>query len=75
MIHAMQQTVKNVADELGRSNMAHQLGVGLTTISAAISEGVFPSAWYMTLRAMSEAHDVDIPDNLFRWKKSNEATA
>ena len=67
------KNVKEVADRLGRKNMAAKLSVGVTTISAAIADGVFPSAWYICLRGMAAEINEVIPTNLFRWKGALEA--
>ena len=50
--------------------MATRIGVGLTAISAAVSEGMFRPAWYKTMREMSAEKGFDIPDSLFRWKSA-----
>ena len=62
------QTTHEVADVLGRAEMAAQIGVGLTAISAAVSEGFFRSAWYMTIRKMAAEKNFEVSDGLFRWK-------
>ncbi len=70
-------TTHEVADALGRSEMATRIGVGLTAISAAVCDGKFRPAWYKTMREMAAEKGVEIPDSLFRWKVAPdlEATA
>ena len=53
--------------------MAAKLGVGVTTISAAIADGFYPSAWYICLKEMAVEIDETIPTKLFRWKGAMEA--
>ena len=69
------QTTHEVADALGRSEMATRIGVGLTAISAAVSEGMFRPAWYKTMSEMSAEKGFEIPDRLFRWKVASRLKA
>ena len=69
------QTVREAADRLGRQQMAAKLGVGASTISAAIADGFFPSAWYIALREMTAEKGEVLPTKLFRWKGALEAIA
>ena len=68
-------TTHEVADALGRKEMAARIGVGLTAISAAVCDGKFRPAWYMTIRQMAAEKGVDVPDDLFRWKAAPETAA
>ncbi len=61
-------TTHEVADTLGRKEMAARIGVGLTAISAAVCDGMFRPAWYKTMCEMGAEKGVEIPDRLFRWK-------
>lgn len=69
------QTTQDVADALGRAEMAARIGVGLTAISAAVSEGAFRPSWYMEIRDMAAEKDVAVSDHLFRWKGASASTA
>lgn len=62
------QTTGEVADTLGRAVIAQRVGVGLTTVSAAVTEGVFPASWYLEMKALGAEKGIDIPDTLFRFK-------
>ena len=67
------ENVKEVADRLGRKQMAAKLGVGVTTISAALAEEFFPSSWYIALREMAAENGEVVPTALFRWKGAMES--
>jgi len=65
---ARMKTTLEIANALGRKNMAFVLGVGMTTISAAVSDGKFPASWYLTIKALGAKSDVKVPDTLFSFK-------
>ena len=65
---ARMETTLEIANALGRANMAKVLGVGMTTISAAVSDGMFPASWYLTIKALGAKQGVKVPDELFRFK-------
>ena len=67
MIRRMETTLE-IANTLGRRSMATALGVGMTTISAAVSDGKFPASWYLTIKALGAKKGVKIPDGLFSFK-------
>ena len=54
-------------ETLGRQGFAYQTGFAQQSISRAISENVMPARWYLAVRAICEARDSAVPDDLFRW--------
>ena len=62
-------TTHELADALGRKDMAQALGVGATAISNAVVAKQFPAAWFDTLEAMANSRGVTCPRALFAWRK------
>ena len=54
-------------ETLGRQGFADQTGFAQQSISRAISENMMPARWYLAVRAICEARDIAVPDDLFRW--------
>lgn len=69
------QTASDVADILGRKEIAQRVGVGLTAVSAAVSEGKFRASWYLEIKALGEEKGVEIPDALFTFKGRTASAA
>ena len=63
-------STSDLADALGRKEMAKALGVGLTAVSNAVVNGQFPAAWFDTLEAMAQARGVDCPRDLFGFRRA-----
>lgn len=68
-------TTVDVANALGRAAIAQRVGVGLTTVSAAVTEGLFPASWYLEMKSLGAEKGVDIPDTLFRFKGKTVSAA
>jgi len=66
-------TPREIAEKLGRPEMAARLGVGLGMISAAVVAKEFPSSWYMTVLQMGREKGIYVPDSVFKWKAYNGA--
>lgn len=69
------RTTVDVANALGRAAIAQRVGVGLTTVNAAVTEGLFPASWYLELKALGEEKGVAVPDALFRFKGKSVTAA
>lgn len=54
-------------ETLGRQGFADQTGFAQQSISRAISENMMPARWYLAVRAICEARDIAVSDDLFRW--------
>lgn len=65
---------REILKVIGRQQLAEELGVGLTTISSASVEGLFPPAWYPTVRRLGAEAGIEVPEHLFKWRKSNDVS-
>ena len=64
-------TASELADALGRKNIADALGVGLTAVSNAVVRGIFPSSWFLVMRELAENAGVSCPPGLFKMRVHN----
>ena len=67
------KTVSEILSIIGRNDLANELGVGLTAISAASVSNKFPSAWYPIVMEMSARHGVTVSRDAFNWRKRVKA--
>ena len=63
-------TVSNIAQQLGRKNMADRLHVGTAAISNALAFGKFPAAWYLVVSEMAADEGIECPVCLFAFRSS-----
>lgn len=61
-------TARDIADRLGRKNMAERLEVGETAVSNAVVRGWFPATWSYLLNEMCGEQGVECPPALFRMR-------
>lgn len=61
-------TAPQLADAIGRKNIADALGVGLTAVSNAVVRGVFPSSWYLAVKSLADAGGHKCPPELFNMR-------
>lgn len=59
----------DIAKRLGRKKMGDALGIGLKTISKYVVMGKFPSSWFLVVREMCAATEIDCPVELFDMKE------
>lgn len=69
------ENAKQLADALGRAEIAQRLGVGATAVSNAVVRGAFPSSWYAVIRAMAKARGIDCPMKCFAWRAARPGRA
>lgn len=62
------KTPFDIAAALGRKDMAAALGVGLTAVGNAVTDGKFPASWYLILAKLADDKGVDCPMHVFNWK-------
>lgn len=62
-------TVSEVCDVLGRKKIENRLGVSKAAISNAVSDGVFPSAWYGVISGMCGEKGIDCPLPIFSFRR------
>jgi len=60
--------------KVGRRKIA-VLGLREQEISRAKREGVFPSGWYLSLKALADREGVDLPPHLIKWSKKAQSVA
>jgi hypothetical protein len=58
-------TPSNIADALGRSQMAEALGVGKTAVSNAVVRGKFPPSWFLVISRMAAGLEIPCPPSAF----------
>ncbi|MFC4731761.1 hypothetical protein [Salipiger abyssi] len=68
-------TVSDICDALGRKKMESRLGVSKAAISNAVSDGVFPSAWYEVISDMCREHRIECPTPIFNFRRPTDAAA
>jgi hypothetical protein len=54
-----------IADALGRADMADALGVGKTAVSNAVVRKRFPATWFLVLSDMCAGKGLECPPDLF----------
>ena len=59
-----------IAERVGRRNIARAVGVGGTAVSNAVVQGSFPSSWYAAILHLCEPLGIECPPGLFRMKGS-----
>lgn len=64
-------TTSQLADALGRLQIAQVVGVGATAVSNAVVRGKFPSSWFLAVRALAEREGCECPPELFMMKPVN----
>ncbi len=61
-------TVSQLAEALGRQDIADACGVGLTAVSNAVTRGAFPSSWFLAMKLLAAPKGVECPTTLFKMK-------
>lgn len=64
----------NIADALGRKQIADALGLGKPAVSNAVAAGVFPAAWFRKVSQLCAASGVDCPMDAFSWRGGDPQT-
>ena len=57
----------DLAEALGRKNMADALGIGATAISNAVVRGSFPASWFMACKSLADRIGTECPPDLFNF--------
>lgn len=60
------ETAQQIADALGRDNIAARVGVRRTAVDAAVRSGKLPASWYMALKDMAKRKA--LPPEVFTFK-------
>ena len=68
-------SVTTVCDALGRRNIADRVRRGVTAVSNAVSDGLFPASWYLAIKAMCRDAGIECPDALFKFVPSPAPSA
>ena len=58
-------TVSELADRIGRKNIAEAAGVGLTAVSNAVVRGSFPATWFIVVSDLAAKVGAECPPCLF----------
>lgn len=58
-------TAADIADALGRKNIAEAADVGLTAVSNAVVRGSFPPSWYIAVSSLAIPKGIHCPPELF----------
>lgn len=62
----------HIIERLGRDAIAARLGVTPGAVDKARLGRGFPASWYLEVRAMCFAADLDCPPSLFNFKRAAE---
>lgn len=60
-----------LANAVGRKEMADALGVGLTAVSNAVVRGWFPSSWFLVVKSLADGIGHECPPDLFKMRGGN----
>lgn len=60
-------SVAQICETLGRRAIAERLGRSRSAVTEGIRGGLFPSTWYLTIKAMCAEAGIECPDRLFRF--------
>ena len=66
-------TSHELADALGRKNIADAVGVGATAVSNAVVRGSFPASWYLAMAGLAAKAGTECPPALFGMRASNSS--
>ncbi|WCR04791.1 hypothetical protein [Paracoccus saliphilus] len=67
MTQASDITTAQVCDAIGRSTIARSLGVKVTAVSNAVTDGKFPARWFLVINKFCEGDGIPCPDRLFSF--------
>jgi len=65
----MSITSSQLADAIGRKQMAKLLGVGDTAVSNAVVRGWFPSSWFLVCKDLAKQVGAECPPALFKMRE------
>lgn len=63
-------TTHDIADALGRKEMADALGVLPTAVSNAVVRGWFPSSWFLAVKYLADNKGQSCPPELFKMRRA-----
>lgn len=69
------QTVHDMANTLGRAEIARRVGVGSSTVSTQLERGHFPASWFDVMEVMCVEKGEKCPRRLFNFKSPADAPA
>lgn len=61
--------IKSVVEKIGRHAIATALGVGYSTVGAAVQADRFPAAWLLVMQRLGDEHGVEITMDMFSFKQ------
>lgn len=61
-------TVIKITDALDPEEVCARLDVKPRSLRLARERGVFPASWYLPLREICEARNIECPESVFNWK-------
>lgn len=61
-------TASQLADAIGRKEMADALGVGPTAVSNAVVRGEFPASWFLLVKSLADQAGHHCPPDLFKMR-------
>lgn len=61
-------SVSIICDRIGRKKIEQKLGVGKSSISNAVSDGMFPASWYLVIKGLADADGIECPESVFNFK-------
>ena len=62
-------SVRAFIDDVGRGPFEQAVGVKTQLVTRALSDNLFPSGWFITIRDWCEDIGKPVPENLFRWSR------
>lgn len=65
-------SVALICDALGRRRIAVAVGVKLTSVSNAVTAGIFPARWFDVIDGLCREASLDCPRTLFAFVRSSE---
>ena len=63
----------DLADALGRKNIADAVGVGPSAVSNAVVRGSFPASWYLAMAGLAAKAGAECPPALFGMRAANSS--
>lgn len=63
-------TAYDILEALGRRKVAGALGVGITAVGNAASDGTFPANWFAVITEMCREEGIQCSPNLFRMRRA-----
>ncbi len=65
--------LSELVDALDRNVLCERLGITKAAISNVVTDGKFPPGWFQIIMARAHEKGLEVPHDLFKWRKPERA--